>query len=188
MTAAGTLSTAGNVRTLDVGAGSILDFAAQNISSVAGTGLIKNGAGIYYSANGTQFTGGFTLNNGTVVMGGVNAMGGGAVGALNVNGGTIAASATRNVTGPDTQASSLAAISPWARSPPAFRQADGSATANISFADNVALGCADAHDYDRHEWHVLIQRNHVRNSWNGTHGSRFRRSCRQSGLGRCEYL
>ena len=54
MTAAGTYSNAGNVRTLTVGTGSILDYAAQNISTVAGTGFIKNGAGIYFSATETN--------------------------------------------------------------------------------------------------------------------------------------
>ncbi len=138
LTAAGTYSNGGNVRTLDVGTGSILDYASQNISTAAGNGFIKNGAGIYFSANGNQYTGGFTLNSGTIIMGGVNAMGGGGA-ALNINGGTIAASATRNVTtrysginiGGDFTIGAVTTGVP---------SGNGSATANITFADNVALG------------------------------------------------
>jgi hypothetical protein len=141
MTAVGTYSTMGNVRTLDVGTGSILDYASQSISTVAGTGFIKNGAGIYFSANGNQFPGGFTLNAGTVIMGGINAMGGGG-GALNINGGTIAANNTRTVT---TRYSGINIGGNFTMGAvtTGVPTANGSPTANITFADNVALGAVD---------------------------------------------
>jgi len=140
MTAAGTYNNGGMVRTLNVGTGSILDYSNQNITTSAGNGFIKTGSGIYFSANGNQYVGGFTLNDGTVILGGVNAMGGGGA-ALNINGGTIAANATRNVT---TRYSginvggnfTMGAVTTGVPS------GNGSATANITFADNVALGLA----------------------------------------------
>lgn len=88
-TPAGTFSTGGNVRTIFVGSGSIFDMGTQNVSTTAGTGLIKDGTGTMFSSNGNSYLGGFTLNSGTIVVGGVNAMGNG--GQLTVNGGTIAA-------------------------------------------------------------------------------------------------
>ncbi len=126
------------VRTLTVGTGSILDYAAQNISTVAGNGFIKNGAGIYFSANGNQYSGGFTLNSGIVIMGGINAMGGGG-GALTINGGTIAANNTRNVT---TRYSGITIGGDFTMGAvtTGVPTGNGSPTANITFADNVALG------------------------------------------------
>src|SRR5207237_1882647 len=86
-TAAGTLTTSGAVRTIDVGAGSILDLGAQAVSTAAGTGFIKNSPGILFVSNGNAYVGGFTLNSGTMILGGIAAMGSGA---LNINGGTLA--------------------------------------------------------------------------------------------------
>jgi autotransporter-associated beta strand protein len=97
VTATGTLGTGGSVAALNVGTGSILDLAGQNLSTAAGTGFIKNGAGILFSSNGNSYTGGFTLNSGTVIVGGVNALGSGGV--LTLNGGTLAANANRSLTG-----------------------------------------------------------------------------------------
>lgn len=94
-TAGGTLGTGGNVRTLNVGTGSILNLAGQQLSTAAGTGFIKSGSGILYSANPNPYGGGFTLNAGTVIVGGELALGSG--GALTINGGTIAANATRDL-------------------------------------------------------------------------------------------
>jgi hypothetical protein len=88
-TTAGTFATGGNVRTITVGSGALLNTAGQGISTAAGTGFIKNGSGAWLSSNGGAFPGGFTLNSGTMLIGGVNAMGNG--GALILNGGTIAA-------------------------------------------------------------------------------------------------
>ncbi len=93
---ANTFATGGNIRTLDVGASGLLDFSSQAISTAAGTGFIKNGAGVL-ALNGSSYAGGFTLNSGTVVVRGVNAMGSG--GSLTINGGVIAANGNRDLTG-----------------------------------------------------------------------------------------
>ena len=139
MTAAGTYNTNGAVRTLDVGTGSILDFAAQSISSAAGTGFIKNGNGIFFSSNGNAYTGGFTLNAGTIIIGGVNAMGNG--GPLTINGGTFAANATRNITARYSSVTiggdfTIGAVTTGVPS------GNGTNAANITFGDNMSLGAA----------------------------------------------
>ena len=46
LTAAGTLGTNGNVRTIDVDGSGYLDFNNQAISTAGGTGFIKNGTGV----------------------------------------------------------------------------------------------------------------------------------------------
>ena len=88
LTASGTLGTGGTVAIVNVAAGKTLDFAGQAVSTAAGTGFIKNGPGTWNLAGGT-YTGGFTLNAGTVGVGGVNALGGGTGGTLKLNGGTL---------------------------------------------------------------------------------------------------
>ena len=97
VTASGTLGTSGTVATVDVATGKSLNFAGQALSTAAGTGFIKNGAGTWTLSNGNQYPGGFTLNAGTVAVGGVNALGDG--GTLTINGGTIrsATTAARNL-------------------------------------------------------------------------------------------
>lgn len=133
---AGTFATGGSVRTLDVGSGGILDLSSQNISTASGTGFIKNGAGVFYTA-GSAYNGGFTLNNGTIVLGGVSGMGGGA---LTINGGTIAANNTRNITARYSSVTiggnfTLGGVTTGLA-------ANASSTANITFADNMGLGAA----------------------------------------------
>lgn len=86
-TTSGTFSTNGAIRTFDIGTGSTLTWNGQVVSTTAGTGFIKNGAGVWnIGAQGNAYPGGFTLNAGTVVIGGVNAMG---TGVLTINGGVI---------------------------------------------------------------------------------------------------
>ncbi|MES2922258.1 MAG: autotransporter-associated beta strand repeat-containing protein [Verrucomicrobiota bacterium] len=98
ITAAGTLSTNSTVRTFDVGAGATLTWTGQNWTTTAGIGFIKNGAGIWNigaQSNALNATnGGFTLNAGTVIVGGNNSFGG-SNSALAINGGTIQSSGTR---------------------------------------------------------------------------------------------
>lgn len=137
-TTAGTFATGGTVRTIDVGTGAIFDTATQGYSSAAGTGFIKNGAGVLALQGGT-YTGGFTLNSGTVIVRGVNAMGAG--GTLNINGGAIGANASRSmnntkytggiIVGGDFQIGVLSSAVSIALD-----------TANISFDNNVSLGAA----------------------------------------------
>jgi autotransporter-associated beta strand protein len=135
------LATGGNVRAITVGSGSVLELTNQAISSAAGTGFIKNGAGVYATA-GNSYQGGFTLNAGTVIARGVNAMGGGATNVLTLNGGTVAGNATRSFDntkfgggifiGGNVQFGELS-----------NNVAVASSTANLSFANNVSLGSAN---------------------------------------------
>lgn len=92
VTASSTLGTGGTVAIIDVADGKTLDFAGQALSTAAGTGFVKNGPGTWSLANGNTYAGGFTLNAGTVAVGGVNAMGAG--GTLTLNGGTIRSTGT----------------------------------------------------------------------------------------------
>lgn len=95
ITAAGTLATGGNVRTFDVGTGAVLNWAGQDFSTAAGTGFIKNGAGVWnMGANGSSgtYSGGFTLNAGTVIASGVNNFGDQR---MTINGGTIESSGSK---------------------------------------------------------------------------------------------
>ncbi|TKB95244.1 T9SS type A sorting domain-containing protein [Pedobacter cryophilus] len=96
VTSGGTINTGATIATITVANGKTLDFGSQAISTAAGTGFVKNGAGSLALAGGT-YTGGFTLNSGTVILRGVNGMGSG--GTLTINGGTIAGSGNRDLTG-----------------------------------------------------------------------------------------
>jgi fibronectin-binding autotransporter adhesin len=135
--ASGTLSGGGVVRTISVGSGSTLDFGSQGFTT-GGQGWIKTGSGVLALAGGA-FTNGFTLDGGVVVMRGVDAMGAGSGNILTLSNGTVATSANRALTtakygggirirgnitfGALTNVTTLS-----------------SATANISFANNVDLG------------------------------------------------
>ena len=137
--AGGTIATSAT-RTLDIGSGSLLDFGTQAFSTAVGTGFIKNGAGVLATAGGA-YSGGFTLNAGTVIMRGVDAMGGSASNVLTLNGGTVASNASRSMTtakygggiviGGNVQFGELATVNTLANS-----------TANLSFANSVSLGSA----------------------------------------------
>gem|GEM_PF-3394760 len=86
-TGAGTFTTGGAVRTVNIAAGSVLTWNGQNVSAVAGNGFIKSGAGICNI--GTQagnYPSGFTMNAGILTMAGNAAFG---TGTLTINGGTI---------------------------------------------------------------------------------------------------
>ncbi len=130
-TAGGTMTTNGTVMPITVAAGRTVNMAGQNISTVAGTGIRKEGPGILISANGNLYPGGFVMNAGTMVIGGVNAMGGG--GALNINGGALAAAAARNI--PAAKYSGINIGGNFAFGAAGY-------VSNISFADNVALGAS----------------------------------------------
>jgi autotransporter-associated beta strand protein len=78
-----TLSFGGAVSTLDFGAGSVVDFGSLAITLT--NGIIKNGAGTLVLTGG-GYTGGFTLNAGSVIARGANAFG---TGAITINGGAI---------------------------------------------------------------------------------------------------
>ena len=135
---AGTMDFGGNVRTITVGAGSLFDLNGQNLSTTAGTGLVKNGAGVYGTGNGT-YSGGFTLNEGTVIARGTTGLGSGTANTLRLNGGTIAGNASRTfdntrfaggiTIGGDVQFGAMSSAVALA-----------SSTGNLSFANNVNTG------------------------------------------------
>ena len=86
----GLLSTGGEISTLDIGSGSLLDFGSQAFTTAeAGMGFIKNGAGVL-ALTGGSYAGGLTLNAGTIIARGTSALGSGS---LTLNGGTIASTA-----------------------------------------------------------------------------------------------
>ncbi len=132
-----TFATGGNVRTIDVGSGGLFDFQGQSISIAAGTGFIKNGSGVL-ALSGNTFAGGFTLNAGTVILRGVNAMGSG--GTLTLNGGTVAGSATRDLTGKYTSGITVGGNVQFGEM--STNVASANSTANLTFNNNMALGAA----------------------------------------------
>jgi fibronectin-binding autotransporter adhesin len=135
--AAGTFNTGGLVSTFNIGANSTLTWNGQNISTAAGTGVIKSGLGTWnLGAQGNLFLGGFTLNAGTVIVGGTNALGGGA---LALNGGTFTpnSNSTRDYSGKFTSMTIGGDIQ--------FGDSVGTpnGTGGLTFTTNVAMGAAD---------------------------------------------
>lgn len=135
-----TFATGGAISTINVGSGATLDFQSQAFSTAAGTGLIKSGSGVL-ALTGGAYSAGFTLNTGTVIARGVDALGAGGTNLLTLNGGTVASNATRSfadtkhgggiVIGGNVQFGELATVVAIANS-----------TANLAFANNVGLGSA----------------------------------------------
>ncbi len=133
-----TYATGGLVRTINVGAGGLFDLSGNSVSTAGGTGLIKSGDGVFGTGAGA-FAGGFTLNAGTVIARGTTGLGSGATNALTLNGGVLAANASRvfdstrfggGITiGGDVQIGALATAVTLSNS-----------TANIALANNVSLG------------------------------------------------
>jgi fibronectin-binding autotransporter adhesin len=138
----GTLGTGSNVRTLDVGTNAILDFNSQALSSANGTGFIKTGDGVYATGVG-NFTGGFTLNGGTVVVRGNTGLGSGTGNVLTLSNGVMAS--TGNRTFADTRFPGgirIAGNFQLGALPNSYAtnaQALILGTANFSFANNVSL-------------------------------------------------
>lgn len=96
----GLLGTGGDIAQIMVADEKTFDFANQDISAAAGTGFVKNGNGtLTLNSPNSMYAGGFTLNAGTLVAKGKNAMGGGAGNSLTINGGTIAASGNMDFSG-----------------------------------------------------------------------------------------
>ena len=81
----------GAVKTLNFGAGSVVDFGG--ITTVAANGINKSGAGTLMLTGGA-YTGGFTLNAGNVIARGANALGNGNI---VINGGAIGATTSINL-------------------------------------------------------------------------------------------
>lgn len=128
----GTFGT-GSITTISVADGKTFDFGTQAVSSNQNFGIIKNGAG-HLALAGNTYRGNFTLNEGTVIARGPNAMGSGN-NALYINGGTIAGDDNRTFTAKFINKIFVAndftfgsAVSPALSS------------ANLTFTDSVVLG------------------------------------------------
>jgi len=138
----GTLGTGGNVRTLDVGTNAILNFNSQALSTTAGTGFIKTGDGVYATGAG-NFTGGFTLNGGTVVLQSTTALGSGGANVLTLSNGVIASSANRSLASSRFPGGIFIAgnfqLGALSNSYATNAQALINGTADITFANNVSL-------------------------------------------------
>lgn len=133
----GTLSTGGTVASIDVFSGKKLDLTGVAFSTAAGTGFNKTGAGTLVITTGGTYAGGFTLTSGTVIVGGVNALGSG--GALNLNGGILAVnnSTSRDFTGKYTGGISIGGNIQLGDSVNV-----SAGTGNMTFSNTVALGNA----------------------------------------------
>ncbi|OYW71709.1 MAG: hypothetical protein B7Z37_26980 [Verrucomicrobia bacterium 12-59-8] len=95
ITAGGTLTLSPLISTFDIGTGSTLTWQGQTVVASSASGITKNGAGtldLGALTFTTTMNGGFTLNNGTVIVSGDKALGNGA---LALNGGTLQSSGTR---------------------------------------------------------------------------------------------
>ncbi len=112
--------------------GVTFSMLGQGISVTAGNGIIKNGSGILQGANGNNYLGGFTINNGMFAIGGINSMGNG--GTLNINGGTLAGTANRDLTGKFSSITIGGDFTLGSSTSPA------SGTATLTFTNNTALG------------------------------------------------
>jgi len=133
-TAAGTISNLSNgVVPISVASGITMNFGSQAFTTSATAGYIKNGAGTLTLAGGT-YAGGFTLNAGTVAVGGVNAMGSG--GLLTINGGTIRSNGTtaRDLTGKYANGGIVIGGD--------FTLGDATNNGALTFTNSVGLGAA----------------------------------------------
>ncbi len=144
MTAVGTYNTGNRVSTLDVGSGAVLDFSNQGFSTSTTsvkTGFIKEGDGIVYIRGTGAFKGGFTLNNGTVVIGGnsINNLG---QGALTFNGGSLLSDTDFAPTAGKYSSITVGGDFSLGGVTTGVPSGNGSATANITFSDAVSLGAA----------------------------------------------
>lgn len=87
----GTLGTSGTILPINVLAGITLSMS-QTTSVAVGTGFNKIGSGVLSMSGGSNYQGGFSLNDGTVLIESVNSLGGNK---LFLNAGIIASSANR---------------------------------------------------------------------------------------------
>ena len=139
-TAGGTISNLSNgVIAIDVGSGATLDFGSQGFTTSSTAGYIKNGNGVL-ALSGATYGGGFTLNAGTVIVRGVNALGGGATNTLTINGGTLAANATRDLTGKFAGTNGITIGGDFTLG---ASTGLASTTANLTFSNATSLGNAN---------------------------------------------
>ena len=133
-----TYATGGNVQTVDVASGGVYDLGSQAISTAAGTGFLKTGAGVF-ALGGATYAGGFTLNAGTVILRGVNAMGSG--GALALNGGAVAGSSNRDLTSKYAGGITIGGNVQFGEFSTNVALAND--TANLTFSNAMSLGAAN---------------------------------------------
>lgn len=127
----GTLTTGGVVAPIMVGPGVILNMN-QKTSTGIGTGFNKTGAGVLVMGTGSAYPGGFTLTAGTMVVDGVNAMGGNI---LNLNGGILCSNATMNLSTKYPGGISISGNLQFGEvTLPAL------SSANLTFDNNISLG------------------------------------------------
>ena len=138
-TAGGTLTTGGTVITINVSSGITLNMAGQLLSTAGGTGFIKSGLGTLVSSNGNTYGGGFTLNAGTMAVGGVNAMGGAAGNTLVLNGGILTTNSgtARNLAGKYAGGITIGGDIQIGEDPTVNTNAGNG---NLSFDNNISLG------------------------------------------------
>ena len=137
--AGSTYATNGTIQTVDVATGGVYDLSTQSVSTAAGTGFLKNGAGVF-ALGGAAYTGGFTLNAGTVILRGVNAMGAG--GALTLNGGVVAPSNSgRDLTGKYTGGITIGGNVQFGEF--VSNVAIANDAGGLTFSNNMALGSAN---------------------------------------------
>ncbi|MEP6849222.1 MAG: Calx-beta domain-containing protein [Acidobacteriota bacterium] len=137
--ASGTISNVGNgVVPINVASGKTLDFSTQAFTSSATAGYNFSGPGVL-ALLGNIYQGGFTINSGTIVARGVNAMGGGAgSNRLTINGGTIAVSAARDFSG--KYPGGIAVGGNFQLGESSTNVPISQSGADITFSNNVTLG------------------------------------------------
>ena len=130
MTAGGTLNPI-LIAPVTVASTMTFNFNGQSLGTTAGTGINKKGAGTLAMGGASAYPGGFTLDAGTVTIGGVNSLG---VGPLVINGGILRSdSATaRDLSG---KPSSITVNSD-------FALGDAVNTGLLTFTAPMALGAA----------------------------------------------
>ncbi len=133
VTATGTLATGGTVANITVASGKTFNFGSQALSTAAGTGFNKLGTGTLIIGGGATYTGGFTLSDGTIQIGGTNSMG---TGVLTINGGILC---------PTTSTARTPAVSSIVVGGD-FQFGDAvnvsTGTGALTFSNNVSLGSA----------------------------------------------
>lgn len=131
----GTLSNQGNlVIPVNVASGATLDFGSLAFTTSGTAGYNFTGPGTLALLGGA-YGGGFTINSGTLIVRGVNAMGSNATNTLTINGGIIAGNANR-----DLSSKFGAGITVGGDFTLGASAGLASATATLTFNNNVNLG------------------------------------------------
>jgi autotransporter-associated beta strand protein len=136
--ASGNISNLNNgVVTIDIASGKTVDFFTEAFPNLGTVGYIKNNGGAFAFVGGL-YGGGFTLNAGTIIARGINAMGGGVptTGPLTLNAGTVAATTNLNFSNKYSSITIGGDIQFGSTTAPA------SGSANMTFNTATSLGSA----------------------------------------------